>query len=164
MKKLLILLALIFIVVTYRFFSNRTKNKKTKDLIDEICNAHQSINYPELDKKTQLEILLTGNLTPIGELVSTHKDKGVPVKLLKNYITISKKEICTHLIDTGYIDKRKIENASNPKEDGIWILKDKIIDQERGNTHQEWKISSIEDAADVFADLLWEKFRNYDIL
>ncbi|WP_157588896.1 hypothetical protein [Psychroserpens burtonensis] len=137
--------------------SNKIGVKKLNDEFDEICLAHEKLKYPELDKITQLEIMETGNLKPIAELVPEYKDKGTPTKLLKNYITITKTEFRNYLIETGFIEKQKIENADNPEQDGIWLLKDKIIDQERGHIHRTWNIGNINEASEIYVNLLWEK-------
>ncbi|PHS63375.1 MAG: hypothetical protein COB12_09505 [Flavobacterium sp.] len=157
MTTFIIIIGLVLILIIYFLISNKIGIKKLNDEINEICIAHEKLNYPELDKKTQLEIMETGDLSPIAKLVPEHKDKRTPLKLLKNYITITKTEFRNYLIETGFIEKQKIENAHNPKQDGIWLMKDKIIDQERGYTHRSWNIKNMNEASDVYVNLLWEK-------
>ena len=157
MTTFIIIIGLVLTLIIYFFISNKIRVKKLNDEINEICLAHEKLNYPELDKKTQLNIMETGNMNSIAELVPEFKDKGVPFRLLKKYITISKNDLKEHIKISGFIEKQKLENAPNPEHDGIWLLKDKIIDQERGMTHRTWKVNNESEVAEIYADLLWNK-------
>lgn len=157
MATFLIIIGLVFILIIYFLISNKIESKKLNNEINEICLAHEKLKYPKLDRITQLKILETGNLSPIAELAPEHRDKETPTKLLKNYITITKTELKNHLIETGFIEKQKIENALNPEQDGVWLTKNKIIDQERGYIHRTWSVSNLNEASDVYVNLLWER-------
>lgn len=123
----------------------------------EISEAHEKLGYPELDRETQFNIMETGNLKPIAALIPEFTDKGIPLKLLRHYIKISEEEFKEYLSKSGFLGRQKIENASNPEHDGVWIKGNQIIDQERGQTHRTWNILTKEDAINVYSDLLWEK-------
>ena len=157
MTTFIIIIGLILMFIIYFFISNKIGVKKHNDRVEEICLAHEKLKYPKLDKKTQLEIMETGNMNPIAELVPDFKDKGVPFKLLKKYITISKNDLKEYIKISGFIEKQKLENAPNPEHDGIWLLKGKIIDQERGITHRTWKVNNESEIAEIYTDLLWNK-------
>jgi hypothetical protein len=155
MTTFIIIIGLILIFIIYFFLSNKIRVRKHNDRIKEIYLAHEKLKYPELDKKTQLEIMVTGDSRPISELTPVHK--GVPYDLLKKYITISKNELKEYIILSGFIEKQKLENAPNPKHDGIWLLKNKIIDQERGVIQRTWKTKNEKEVIEIYTDLLWNR-------
>lgn len=157
MTTFIIIIILIILWIIYFYISNKIGVKNHNKRVNEICIAHKKINYPKLDKKVQLEIMESGNMSPIAELVPNLKDKGVPSNLLKKYITISMSDLKEHIKYSGFIEKQKLENAPNPKHDGIWLLKDRIIDQERGIIHRTWKVKDENEIAEVYADLLWSR-------
>ena len=114
MKTFIIIIGLVIILIIFFLISNKIGVKKHNREFYEICLAHEKLKYPVLDKKTQLEIMETENLSPIAELVPEFKDKGTPLKLLKKYITITKTEFRNYLIESGFIEKQRIEYAHNP--------------------------------------------------
>lgn len=137
--------------------SNRIGVKRLMRENNEICDAHENIGYPELDKDVQFRIMETGDISPIAQLIPELSEKGTPFKLLKYYIKISKNDFKGYLLKSDFLNKHKIENAPNPKHDGIWIRGNEIIDQERGYVHRTWQISNDKEAIDIYGDLLWEK-------
>jgi hypothetical protein len=157
MTAFIIILGLVLILIIYFKTSNRIGVEKINNEIIEICFAHEKLKYPKLDKKTQFEIMETGDLSPIAKLVPEYQNNGTPRKLLKNYITVSKEDFKEYLNQSDFLDKHRIENAPNPEHDGFWLLKDKIIDQERGQIHRSWKIKNTNEASNVYVNLLWEK-------
>jgi len=147
------------LIISFLIYNKLAVDRFDKD-IQLVCDAHKNINYPDLDNQTQMRIIETGDLTPIGNLIPELSEKGVPLKLLKYYIKISKSDFKEYLKSSGFIDKHKIENATNPKQDGIWIKNNQIIDQERGMTHRTWNINSDFDSIDIYVDLLWNRIDN----
>lgn len=141
--------------------SNRIRVKRLIQENNEVCDAHKKIGYPALKKDVQFRIMETGDLFPIAQLIPEFRDKGTPYKLLRHYIKISKIDFKEYLLKSDFLDKHKIDNAPNPKHDGIWIRGNEIIDQERGYVHRTWKISNDNEAIDIYGDLLWEKI-NFD--
>jgi hypothetical protein len=155
----------ILIVSILAFFVwNKRGVEKIQKEVEEVNRAHEQIGYPKLEKEIQFRIMETGDLTPIAELIPELKSKGIPIKLLKHYIKVSKEEFKQYLTESNFIHNHRIESASNPLQDGIWLSakggKLRIIDQERGHIDREWVVQNEKEAVDVYADLLWEKI-NY---
>lgn len=158
------ILGLVLLLIIYFFISKKIRTEKLSNEINKVCLTHEKLKYPELDKITQMKIMETGDLSSIAKLVPEYKDKVTPTKLLEKYITITKAEFSDYLIQSVYIEKQKIENANNPEQDGIWIIEDKIVDQERGQIHRSWKISNMNEASDIYGNLLWKRLYAYEQL
>ena len=121
----------------------------------EICTAHKEIGYPKLDNETQMRMLETEDLTPIGNLIPRYRNKGIPFKLLKHYITISKSELKEYLKRTNVLERHKIESAPSTEADGLWIRDKQVILKEKGHILESWDISKENEAIDVFTDMFW---------
>ena len=147
------------LIVAFLIYNKLSDDRYYKG-IQLVCDAHEHINYPALDSQTQMRIIESGDLTPIGNLIPELSDKGVPPKLLKHYIKISKTDFKEYLKSSGFIEKYKIENAPNPTYDGIWIKNKQIIEQERGIIVRTWNIKDESDTLDFFVDSLWSKMEN----
>ncbi|MCM8568572.1 hypothetical protein NE848_04230 [Gramella jeungdoensis] len=147
-------------LILYLFISRNRSLKKIKNETDEILLAHKNIGFPEIEKTIQLKIMTTGDLTPIAELIPAYRNRDAPLKLLKHYITISKKELAEHLKESGFIEKQKIENAPGAKHDGIWLQGNRIIEQEKGYVHRSWDVKNEDQAAEIYCDLLWQKIKS----
>jgi hypothetical protein len=110
---------------------------------NEVYIAHKKIGFPKLDKKTQIDILLNDNLEPIKCLIPDIQDKGFPLGLLNEYITITKTELKAYMKQINYLDKKIAEYSETY--DGFWLRKNidtfEFFQRERGNSfdHQVFK-------------------------
>ncbi|NOU61988.1 hypothetical protein [Marinifilum caeruleilacunae] len=157
MTTLLIILGAIGALTGVFLISNRIGLKRIMQEKNEVLNAHKKLGYPKLEKSVQFKIMETGDISPIAQLIPELSEKSTPLILLRHYITISKNEFKEYLLKSDFVNKHKVENAPNPKHDGMWIRENEIIDQERGYVHRTWQISSDKEAIDIYSDLLWEK-------
>jgi len=92
-------------------FSNKIAVKRLNQENKEICDAHQQIEYPELEKNVQFRIMETGDYSPISNLIPGLKTKRTPHILLKHYIKISKNDFKEYLWNSNFLERHKIENA-----------------------------------------------------
>lgn len=157
MTTFIIIIGLISSLIIYFFISNKIETRKYKKELNEILLEHRKIGYPRIDKNTQMIIIATSDTSPISKLIPESKSNWIPIELVEKYITVSKTEFKEYLKSSNALEKYKIENAPNPKHDGIWISGNKIIDQERGITHRTWNIKSEIEIIDVYVDLLWNR-------
>ena len=54
----------------------------------EEYKAHEELGFPKIDNLIQCQMLVSHNYEPIINLISQIKDKGFPLGLLNDYITI----------------------------------------------------------------------------
>lgn len=121
----------------------------------KLIKIHERIGYPQLSKSDQLKIITNHDYSSIKNLSEELHNTYVPEEILPKYITISKSDVKEHLLETGFLAKKTIENDDSMKQDGIWWNGKYVIDQERGKIHSKWNASTEDDALRVYTNVLW---------
>lgn len=100
----------------------------------EAYKIHRKLGFPKIDDEIQLEILTTENYQPIMDL--SPDKKTFIFGLLNEYITVTKKQLREHLIETNYIEDRL--NSFSNSYDGFWLNKsgEKYVFFERERGHE----------------------------
>jgi len=156
MTAIIIIITIILTLILYSIIKNKIEDnryEKTQKLINQ---AHEKIGYPKIDRETQMKMIINGDTSPITKLTPDINYIYRPTNLLDKYITITKSDFKEYLqLNFNVLEKYKLENAPNPKHDGIWISGDKIIDQERGMIQRTWNNLSEKEVSDIYGDLMW---------
>ncbi len=152
---LVIILTLLFIITGYLLLRRKEFLKQRE--IQETISILDRTGALKLKEEDQFNILLHSDLTSIRKLSPELSNRSIPFSIVGKYISTTKENFKEYLKNKDFLEQNKLENAPNPKHDGIWWNGKNIIDQEHGHVHQEWKAPTENDALDVYVDLLWKK-------
>lgn len=144
---------LIGLVMGFLIANFKNSNQPVKTNIVE-GNAHQKPEYSSPENDIKFNTWQARELSLISDVIPQFKNKEILLSFLKEYL-YSKNDFKTSFINADFLKRYNIENASNPKQDGVWIKGNEFIDQERGYIHRSWKITSNQKAVNLFCDLLW---------
>jgi hypothetical protein len=122
-------------------------------------SKHQTIGFPKIDDEKQYKMLIDGDYSPIYELVPEVTDFGLPISVIKKYITISKLEFQEYILQSNILKKYRVNQAQNITEEGLWILPnnegEKLVSSERDYIFDITTFNNDEDAAKALSDNLW---------
>ena len=156
MTAIIIIITLIITLILFSLVKNKIEDNRYRKTQRIINQAHEKIGYPKIDRETQMKMVINEDTSPITNLIPGINYIYRPTNLLDKYITISKSDFKEYLqLNFHVLDKYNLKNAPNPKQDGVWISGDKIIDQERGMIHRTWNNVSKKEISDIYGDLMW---------
>ncbi|WP_299381955.1 hypothetical protein [uncultured Lacinutrix sp.] len=157
MNTIIIIITIIVGLILFSIVKNKIEDNRYKKALSLINQAHEKIGFPELDRETQMKMIINNDITPIKNLTPDINYKYRPTSVIDKYITIEKSDFKDYLhLNIYFLDKYKLENAPNSKHDGIWIAGNKIIDQERGLIHRTWNDLTEKDISNVYGDFMWD--------
>lgn len=122
----------------------------------EAYKAHEKIGFPKIDPLTQCQLLVSNNYNLIIDLIPETKEKGFPLGLLNEYITISKNEFKEYLRQVNYI-QQQLDSYSDTY-DGFWLRKVpdgfEFFERERGGAFGLQKLKNEDEVLEVYCHLI----------
>ena len=152
---------IIFGLIGFLILRSKRRRKKELEIEQQIIKAHEKLGFPEIDKETQLKMIIDSDYSPIKELTPEIRMDNISFGLIRRYLTIKQSDLKNYLMRENVLSKFYFENAPNEKHDGRWIKKINanhfdVIDQERGIIHKTWTFYNFEEVADFYAtEMSW---------
>lgn len=122
----------------------------------EVFLAHRNLGFPKIDKENQLKILITRDNSPIISLLPKLKNKGFPLGLLNEYITVSKLDLKDHFRKINFIQSQLDKYHSTS--DGFWLRKKQnefeFFERERGNEFGHKILKTEDEVLDIYTGII----------